>query len=145
MAQSILTADDVRVLATAGPRVAAALRSFTQSMQQAVGTFNASLEFWRIRANTGAAVAALEGLYHVRAALDPAYRSPAALDALVHAVLDGTADHCLLLIPTNRAVVAAAVLRGWTQTHHGGPPPVHGITWHRAFGATHVLVTREAS
>lgn len=142
MAQTTLTPEDIHTLSAAGHRSAAPIRRFAESMQRAIEGFNASLEFWRIIANTPAAVAGLEGRYHVRGALST--RSQAARDVLIRGILDGTAGGCILLTPTNRAVVAAAVLRGWTQTHPGDLP-AHGISWGRVLGDTRVLVTREAA
>lgn len=93
----------------------------------------------REAANDEVLVAGLEGRYSVRAGLDPAYRSPEALDALVQAIMRGEAEDTRLLTRENRAVVAAAALRGWT---HAYPAPLPILTWHRLIGGVHVVVTR---
>lgn len=59
-------------------------------------------------------VAGLEARYYVRGAMDPMYATPWARDALVFAILSGLSIPALQ--PRNRALVAAAVVRGWV-TH----------------------------
>lgn len=94
--------------------------------------------------NTPEAVAGPEGLYFTRAALDPAYATPEALDALVASIMGATdLDAGLwLLTMENRSVVAAAAIRGWAHTHPTDLP-TEGITWGRVIGTSHVMVTRE--
>jgi hypothetical protein len=141
---SRLSPEDVQILAAAGQKAAQAMKAFTDAMAATVRRFHADIELWRILANTPEAVAGLEGRYQVRAGLDHAYADPAHLDAMIYAVLDGTADGTILLTPTSRATVAAAALRGWAL-HYGGQLPPEGLTWGRVLGDTHVLVTREAA
>lgn len=92
------------------------------------------------RANDVVHVAGLEGRYYVRAGLSPRYSSPARRDALVAAVLAGTAEGCLFLTPDNRGRVAAAVINGWVTSYDGDAPAV--LAWHRALGDVRVEVGR---
>lgn len=97
----------------------------------------------RASANTPASVAAVEGLYLVRAGVDPAYATPEARDALLRTILAGTADDggLWLLTPENRARVAAAASMGWVVGHgRRHPTPRHGVSWHRQLGDTAVRV-----
>lgn len=93
-----------------------------------------------VRANDVVHVAGLEGRYFVRGGMSPACSSPAGRDALVLAVLAGTAEGCVLLTPDNRATVAAALVAGWVSSYDGEAPDV--LAWHRALGDTHVEVGR---
>lgn len=111
-------------------------------VQQAARTW---ADWLVIEANSLHAVAGVEAQYFVRAGLDPAYATPEALDALVQAIL-GAADldaGLWLLTRENRALVAAAAIRGWAG-HRGrdAAPSPYGVTWHRQLGATTVRVGR---
>jgi hypothetical protein len=93
----------------------------------------------REAANDEVTVSGLEARYFVRAGLDPAYRSPEDLDALVQAIMRGEAEDTRLLYRENRARIAAAALRGHV---HAYPEAVPVLTWHRLIGGTTVVVTR---
>jgi len=143
---STLTAADVRILANVHPfhEAIEAMRTFADAMGQAIEAFSPTRELWRIRANSPEAVAGVEGLYHARAALSPDYTTEAAVVALVREILSGRAPSTILLLPEHRATVAAAALRGWTQTRRT-PLRSEGLSWGRVLGDTHVLITRAAS
>lgn len=55
-----------------------------------------------------------EGRFYARAALDPAYADPLALDCLVQVLLRGEGDpEVALLAEENRRRVAVAAMTGW--------------------------------
>lgn len=107
-----------------------------RSMARTMARVSAAI---REAANDEVTVSGLEARYLVRAGLDPAYRSPEDLDALVQAIMRGEAEDTRLLYRENRARVAAAALRGWT---HAYPAPLPILTWHRLIGGVRVVVTR---
>lgn len=63
-----------------------------------------------------------ENRYRLRAAYDPAYRSPAALDVLVRRTLEGRPEFPEEPLSDftrhNRARLAAAAIRGWVEKEH---------------------------
>lgn len=86
-------------------------------------------------------VAGLEGRYYTRAALDPAYTTPAAVGALYRAIITGTDLDAVtrFLTPENRRTVGEAALRGWAL--HRDHEMLDGPhAWHRVFGDQPVTV-----
>lgn len=142
-----------------GPTIAAAITKAIRAAQDAAQEFGRGVQTmmtgiarWyeaaRARmveaANHPVHVAGLEGLYLVRAGQDPAYRTEAALVALVASILDGTDSRDLhYLTPENRATVAAAALYGWTSSYPAAEGP-EVLAWHRLFGDVHVQIGRAA-
>lgn len=95
----------------------------------------------RVFRNQPHKVAGIEGRYYVRGGLDPNYADQETRDALAAMLLHGTDPDTADLTPANRAVVAAAFLRGWAvhrpqRVLVSDPRPV----WHRDFHGTRVYV-----
>lgn len=113
------TAGDLDRLTALARDVGVSQLVMAQTFSRAARSLNRLSVALRDVCNTPQAVAGLEGRYMVRAGLDPAYRSPDAVDALVREILDGTGgdDRLVFLTAGNRARVAAAVLRGWVGSH----------------------------
>lgn len=90
-------------------------------------------------------VSGLEAKVYVRAALDPAYAEPDALDELVRllvrkpsAVL-GLGD-TLMLHRADRFRLAAAAMRGWAE-HRSAPVPEHSpLPYHRFLAGQRVYL-----
>lgn len=116
---------------------------FAAAVAPAVRKLAAVLETIRERANDPVRVAGLEGRYMVRAGLDPAYATADQLDALVRSIMRTDEDGLAFLTRENRALIAAAAIRGWSR-YHGVDNPA-GIAWGRLLGSTTVLVTREVA
>lgn len=115
--------------------------------------FVAAVEKWtaqlprlrQILANVDVKVAGLEGRYYVRAGLDPAYATPAALDTLVGRIMSGRESRILgLLDRDTRALVAAAAIRGWS-TSYPATDPGDALVWCRFLSGQRVWVTAGAA
>lgn len=117
----------------AAARMVAALNAIARRFQQMMTELVEA-------ANTPAGVAGVEGRMYVRAALSPAYATPAALSSLVSAITTGDLPDTFLLTAENRARVAAAAVTGWSQHRDGDAPEV--LAWHRVVGGTTLAVSR---
>lgn len=92
----------------------------------------------RVALNLPEQVAGMEGRYFVRAALDPAYATPHAVQQLVTDLLLGRVPDTEQLTPGNRSLVAASAMRGWVT--HRQQPDGPTYAWHRRIGGTRLMV-----
>lgn len=97
-----------------------AFRPFVEAMAVAARAIGRLAERLRETANDPVRIAGLEARYYVRAGLDPAYRHPERLDALVRDLLAGDYEDDPLhafVTPENRRALAVAAIRGWAESY----------------------------
>lgn len=105
-------------------------RTFTQMFRG----LRAIARAMRESANTEVHVAGMSARYYVRAGLDPTYRSPEALTALVRSIMGGHEAELVFVSLENRALIAAAAMVSWDHSYGEGPPGP--VAWHRLLGQT---------
>lgn len=125
-------------------RIREAFRPLAEAMAQAGRQIGRLMQTMREAANDPVYIAGLEGRYFVRAGMDPAYRHPERLDALVQGILTGAeqgmdddAPWWGLITRENRRLVALAAIRGWAASY--GEPGLYVA--HRAWGQDRVQVS----
>lgn len=121
-------------------RLRDAVRQMTPAMERVAARVTTMVRSIRESANSPVRVAGLEARFHVRAALDPAYRDPDAIRGLVSRIMQAQVPELVLLDRENRARVAAAALTAWVEAYPDTEVPV--LTWHRLLGSVPVVVTR---
>lgn len=96
-------------------------RAATAAAETMQKTMTAAISVFRLyseTANQPIVVAGMEARYYVRAAMAHRYEEPDALDVMVHMLLSGISNDTRWMTLGNRALVAAAAIRGWS-THRG--------------------------
>lgn len=121
-------------------RLRDALRQMAPAVERAFRPLTTYSRALTVSANDPVRVAGLEARFHVRAALDPAYRDPEAIRWLVTRIMQGQVPDLVLLSRENRALVASAALSAWVNRYP--TTEVEVLAWHRLLGSVPVVVTR---
>lgn len=119
------------------------MRTIGEALTTSMRSFNRLI---RYAVNDEVRVSGLEARYYVRGAMG--CQSPQELDALVLALLSdprrtAPADEAFmmtLLTNESRARLAVSAIRGWAETHPGGP--CGPLSWHRYLAGTKIEMTR---